>query len=183
MNADDAVNYGGIGAVIGHEIGHGFDDQGSKSDGDGNLVNWWTDADRSEFEKRAGKLIEQYSAFEPAQLPGEKVNGALTIGENIGDLGGVTIALKAYLRSLDGKPAPEIDGLTGQERFFIGYAQIWRVKFRDAALRQRLATDPHSPGEFRCNGVLRNLTPFIEAFDVKEGDKMFLPPDQRVSIW
>jgi putative endopeptidase len=183
MNADDAVNYGGIGAVIGHEIGHGFDDQGSKSDGDGNLVNWWTDADRSEFEKRTGKLIEQYSAFEPAQLPGEKVNGALTIGENIGDLGGVTIAHKAYLRSLDGQPAPVLDGLTGPQRFFTGYAQIWRVKFRDAALRQRLATDPHSPGEFRCNGVLRNLPAFVEAFEVGEGDKMYLPPDQRVSIW
>lgn len=183
LEADDAVNYGGIGAVIGHEIGHGFDDQGSKSDGDGNLVNWWTDEDRREFERRTRQLIDQYSAFEPAQLPGEKVNGALTIGENIGDLGGLTIAYQAYQRSLAGKPAPVIDGLTGAERFFLGYGQIWRVKFRDAALRQRLATDPHSPGEFRCNGVLRNFPAFYEAFGVKEGDGLYLPPEQRVRIW
>ena len=180
---DDAVNYGGIGAVIGHEIGHGFDDQGSKSDGDGNLVNWWTEADRKEFEKRTGLLIAQYSAFEPSQLPGEKVNGALTIGENIGDLGGLTIAFKAYLRSLGGKPAPKIDGLTGPQRFFVGYAQIWRAKFRDAALRQRLATDPHSPAEFRCNGPLSNFPAFYEQFGVKPGDKLYLAPEQRVSIW
>jgi putative endopeptidase len=181
--ADDAVNYGGIGAVIGHEIGHGFDDQGSKSDGDGNLVNWWTESDRKEFEARTGKLIAQYSAFEPEQLPGEKVNGALTIGENIGDLGGLTIAYKAYLKSLGGKEAPVIDGLTGPQRFFVGYAQIWRAKFRDAALRQRLATDPHSPGEFRCNGPLSNFPAFYEAFGVKEGDKLYLAPEKRVSIW
>jgi putative endopeptidase len=183
LNADDAVNYGGIGAVIGHEIGHGFDDQGSKSDGDGNLVNWWTESDRKEFEKRTGMLIAQYSAFEPEQLPGEKVNGALTVGENIGDLGGLTIAYKAYRRSLDGKEAPVIDGLTGPQRFFVGYAQIWRAKFRDAALRQRLATDPHSPGEFRCNGPLSNFEEFYRTFDVKEGDKLYLPPEKRVSIW
>ena len=183
LDADDAVNYGGIGAVIGHEIGHGFDDQGSKSDGDGNLVNWWTESDRQEFEKRTGKLISQYNGFEPAQLPGENVNGALTIGENIGDLGGLTIAYKAYLRSLDGKDAPVIDGLTGPQRFFIGYGQIWRAKFRDAALRQRLATDPHSPGEFRCNGPLSNFLAFYEAFGVKEGDKLYLPAEVRVSIW
>ena len=181
--ADDAANYGGIGAVIGHEIGHGFDDQGSKSDGDGNLVNWWTEADRGEFEKRTGKLIAQYSAFEPVQLPGEKVSGELTIGENIGDLGGLTIAYKAYLRSLGGKPAPVLDGLTGPQRFFVGFGQIWRVKFRDAALRQRLATDPHSPGEFRCNGPLSNFPAFYENFDVKPGDKLYLEPENRVSIW
>ncbi len=183
LDSDDAVNYGGIGAVIGHEIGHGFDDQGSKSDGDGNLVNWWTESDRQEFEKRTGTLINQYSSFEPEQLPGEKVNGALTIGENIGDLGGLTIAYKAYLRSLDGKEAPVLDGLTGPQRFFVGYGQIWRAKFRDAALRQRLATDPHSPGEFRCNGPLSNFNEFYQAFEVKEGDKLYLPPEQRVSIW
>jgi putative endopeptidase len=183
MQADDAVNYGGIGAVIGHEIGHGFDDQGSKSDGDGNMVSWWTDADRKQFEARTKMLIDQYSGFEPAQLPGQKVNGALTIGENIGDLGGLSIAHKAYLRSLKGKPAPIIDGLTGDQRFFTGWAQIWRSKYRDAELARRLATDPHSPGEFRCNGVLRNLPEFYEAFGVRQGDKLWLPPEQRVKIW
>jgi len=181
LNADDAVNYGAIGAVIGHEIGHGFDDQGSKSDGDGNLVNWWTDADRKEFEARTKKLIDQYSEFEP--LPGHKVNGELTIGENIGDLGGLSIAHKAYKRSLDGKDAPEIDGLTGDQRFFMGWAQAWRSKIRDADLIRRLAVDPHSPAEFRCNGVVRNMPAFHEAFGVKEGDKLWLPPDQRVRIW
>jgi putative endopeptidase len=183
MNADDAVNYGGIGAVIGHEIGHGFDDQGSKSDGDGNMVNWWTDPDRKAFESRTKMLIDQYSGFEPAQLPGQKVNGALTIGENIGDLGGLSIAYKAYKRSLKGKEAPVIDGLTGDQRFFVGWAQVWRSKYRDAELSRRLATDPHSPTEFRCNGVLRNLPEFYSAFDVKEGDKLWLPPDRRVRIW
>ncbi len=183
MDADDAVNYGGIGAVIGHEIGHGFDDQGSKSDGDGNMVNWWTEEDRKQFESRTKKLIEQYSGFEPTQLPGQKVNGTLTIGENIGDLGGLSIAHKAYLRSLKGKSAPVLDGLTGDQRFFAGFAQIWRMKYRDAELSRRLATDPHSPGEFRCNGVLRNVPAFYEAFGVKEGDKLWLPADQRVRIW
>jgi putative endopeptidase len=183
LHADDAVNYGAIGAVIGHEIGHGFDDQGSKSDGDGNMVNWWTDEDRKQFEARTKKLIEQYSAFEPAQLPGQKVNGALTVGENIGDLGGLSIAYKAYQRSLKGSEAPVIDGLTGDRRFFIGWAQAWRSKFRDAELARRLATDPHSPAEFRCNGVLRNLPEFYAAFDVKEGDRLWLPSDRRVRIW
>jgi putative endopeptidase len=183
LQADDAVNYGAICAVIGHEIGHGFDDQGSKSDGDGNMVNWWTDLDRKQFESRTKKLIDQYSGFEPAQLPGQKVNGALTVGENIGDLGGLSIAYKAYKRSLKGSEAPLIDGLTGEQRFFIGWAQAWRSKFRDAELARRLATDPHSPAEFRCNGVLRNLPEFYEAFGVKEGDKLWLPPDDRVRIW
>jgi putative endopeptidase len=183
LKADDAVNYGGIGAVIGHEIGHGFDDQGSKFDGDGNLTNWWTDADRSEFDKRSAALIEQYNSFEPAQLPGQKVNGALTIGENIGDLGGLTIAHKAYLLSLDGANAPEIDGLTGPQRVFIGWAQVWRSKYRDAELERRLTIDPHSPPEFRCNGVLRNLPEFHQAFGVKEGDRLWLPPEKRVRIW
>ncbi len=183
MAADDAVNYGGIGAVIGHEIGHGFDDQGSKYDGDGNMKNWWTDADRSEFEKRAKMLIDQYAEFEPAQLPGQKVNGALTIGENIGDLGGLTIAYKAYKRSLKGAQAPVIDGRTGEQRLFIGWAQVWRIKMRDEELTRRLATDPHSPGEFRCNGVVRNLPEFHEAFGVKQGDKLWLPAEKRVRIW
>ena len=183
MEADDAVNYGGIGAVIGHEIGHGFDDQGSKSDGNGNMVSWWTDADRKQFESRTKKLIEQYSGFEPAQLPGQKVNGALSIGENIGDLGGLSIAYKAYKRSLKGGEAPVIGGLTGDQRFFMGWAQVWRTKYRDAELARRLATDSHSPAEFRCNGVLRNLPEFYAAFDVKEGDKLWLPAERRVRIW
>ena len=181
--ADDAVNYGAIGAVIGHEIGHGFDDQGSKYDGDGNMKNWWTDADRKEFEKRAKMLIEQYNGFSPAQLPGQHVNGALTIGENIGDLGGLTIAHKAYKLSLRGTEAPLFDGRTGDQRFFIGWAQAWRSKYRDAELMRRLAVDPHSPPEFRCNGVVRNLPEFYAAFGVKEGDKLWLPSDRRVRIW
>ncbi len=183
MNADDALNYGAIGAVIGHEIGHGFDDQGSKFDGDGNMNNWWTEPDRKEFESRAKKLIDQYSSFETKQLPGLKVNGALTIGENIGDLGGLAIAYKAYRRSLKGKEPPVIDGLTGDQRFFVGWGLAWRGKFRDAELARHIATNPHSPYEFRCNGVLRNLSEFYAAFGVKEGDKLWLAPEQRVRIW
>jgi len=183
MDADDAVNYGGIGAVIGHEVGHGFDDQGSKYDGDGNMHDWWTDADRKEFDKRARMLIEQYNSYEPAQLPGQHVNGALTIGENIGDLGGLTIGYKAYKISLNGLEAPVLDGLTGPQRFFFGWAQVWRTKARDAELQRRLAVDPHSPAEFRCNGVVRNLIEFYEAFGVQEGDKLWLPANQRVRIW
>jgi putative endopeptidase len=183
MEADDAVNYGAIGAVIGHEIGHGFDDQGSKFDGAGNMINWWTDPDRKEFESRAKILIDQYNGFEPVQLPGQKVNGAMTIGENIGDLGGLSIAYEAYRRSLQGREAPVIDGLTGDQRFFIGWGQAWRSKYRDAELARRLATDPHSPPEFRCNGVLRNLSEFYAAFGVKDGDKLWLAPDRRVRIW
>jgi putative endopeptidase len=183
LMADDAVNYGGIGAVIGHEIGHGFDDQGSKYDGDGNLKNWWTSEDRMRFDQRTKALIEQYNALEPQQLPGQHVNGALTIGENIGDLGGLTIAHKAYMISLHGKEAPTLDGLTGPQRLFIGWAQIWRSKFRDPELSRRLAIDPHSPPEFRCNCVLRNLTEFYDAFGVKEGDKLWLPAKDRVRIW
>jgi putative endopeptidase len=181
--ADDAVNYGGIGAVIGHEIGHGFDDQGAKYDGDGNLRNWWTAADKAEFEKRTKMLIAQYDAFEPQQLPGQHVKGALTVGENIGDLGGLTIAHKAYVISRKGKEAPTIDGLTGPQRLFVGWAQVWRAKYRDAAMGRQLATNPHSPPEFRCNGVIRNLTEFYEAFGVKEGDKLWLPTKSRVRIW
>jgi putative endopeptidase len=180
LAADDAVNYGGIGAVIGHEIGHGFDDQGSKSDGDGNLVNWWTDADRKEFDARAAMLIAQYNAFEA--LPGHKVNGALTVGENIGDLGGLTIAYKAWRLSLGGKPAPVIDGMTGEQRFFYGWGQVWARKYRDAELISRLSTDPHSPSEFRAN-IVRNLPEFHQAFGVKAGDELHLPPEQQVQVW
>jgi putative endopeptidase len=183
LTADDAVNYGGIGAVIGHEIGHGFDDQGAKYDGDGNLRDWWTAADKKEFQKRTRALIEQYNTFEPQQLPGAHVNGALTIGENIGDLGGVTIAHKAYMISLKGNAPPAIDGFTGPQRFFLGWAQVWRGKYRDAALSRMLATNPHSPPEFRCNGVVRNLIEFYDAFGVKEGDKLWRPANDRVRIW
>lgn len=181
--ADDAVNYGGIGAVIGHEIGHGFDDQGAKYDGDGNLRNWWTPEDKTEFQKRTNMLVEQYNGFEPQQLPGQHVKGALTLGENIGDLGGLTIAYKAYTISLKGKEAPTIDGLTGPQRLFIGWAQVWRSKYRDAAMSRQITTNPHSPPEFRCNGVIRNLAEFYQAFGVKEGDKLWLPAKSRVRIW
>jgi putative endopeptidase len=183
LEADDAVNYGGIGAVIGHEIGHGFDDQGSKYDGDGNMNDWWSDLDRKEFEKRTKLLIEQYDGFEPKLLPGHRVNGALTVGENIGDLGGLTIAYKAYKIALGGSEPPVLDGLTGPQRLFIGWAQVWRAKSREAEGIRRLATDPHSPPEFRCNGVVGNLVEFYDAFGVKEGDKLWLPPEKRVRIW
>jgi len=181
LEADDAVNYGGIGAVIGHEIGHGFDDQGSKFDGDGRLQSWWTEDDRRKFEERTRTLIGQYDQFEP--LPGHKVNGALTIGENIGDLGGASIAYQAYKLSLNGKPAPVLDGFTGDQRFFIGFGQIWRNKMHDEMMLERLKTDPHSPSEFRCNGALINVPEFYTAFDVKEGDKLYASPEKRVKIW
>jgi putative endopeptidase len=183
LGADDAVNYGGIGAVIGHEVSHGFDDQGSKYDGDGNLKDWWTDSDRKEFDARAKKLIEQYDGFEPADAPGQHVNGALTIGENIGDLGGLTIAYKAYKIALGKAEAPVLDGLTGDQRFFTGWAQVWRAKYRPAELTRRIAVDPHSPAEFRCNGVIRNIPEFYRAFGVKDGDKLWLSPERRVQIW
>ncbi|BBZ73007.1 M13 family metallopeptidase [Mycobacterium paraseoulense] len=182
--ADDAANYGGIGAVIGHEIGHGFDDQGAKYDGDGNLVDWWTDADRTEFDARTKALIEQYGAYTPRALDASyHVNGAFTVGENIGDLGGLSIALLAYQLSLNGKPAPVIDGLTGVQRVFYGWAQVWRTKSRQAEAIRRLATDPHSPPEFRCNGVVRNMDAFYEAFGVAAEDALFLAPQHRVKIW
>jgi putative endopeptidase len=182
--ADDAANYGGIGAVIGHEIGHGFDDQGAKYDGDGNLVDWWTDEDRAEFGKRTKALIEQYEEYVPRALSnGHHVNGAFTVGENIGDLGGLSIALLAYRLSLKGAPAPVIDGLTGEQRVFYGWAQVWRTKSRDAEAIRRLATDPHSPPEFRCNGVVRNLDAFYDAFEVDESDALYLDPQRRVRIW
>ena len=183
-DADDAANYGGIGAVIGHEIGHGFDDQGAKYDGDGNLVDWWTDDDRAEFGTRTKALIEQYDDFVPRELTdGHHVNGAFTVGENIGDLGGLSIALLAYQLSLGGREAPVIDGLTGVQRVFFGWAQVWRTKSRDAEAIRRLAIDPHSPPEFRCNGVIRNIDAFYDAFDVNEDDELYLDPQQRVRIW
>ena len=185
--ADDAANYGGIGAVIGHEIGHGFDDQGAKYDGDGNLVDWWTDDDRAEFGARTKALIEQYDAFIPRQLSAQHgsphVQGAFTVGENIGDLGGLSIALLAYQLSLNGEQPPIIDGLSGLQRVFFGWAQVWRTKSRDADAIRRLATDPHSPPEFRCNGVVRNVDAFYQAFDVAQSDALYLDPAQRVRIW
>jgi putative endopeptidase len=182
--ADDAANYGGIGAVIGHEIGHGFDDQGAKYDGDGNLIDWWTDDDRAEFGVRTKALIEQYETFTPRGLDASHhVNGAFTVGENIGDLGGLSIALLAYQLSLNGENAPEIDDLTGVQRVFFGWAQVWRTKSRDAEAIRRLAIDPHSPPEFRCNGVIRNLDVFYDAFDVGENDELYLDPQRRVRIW
>jgi putative endopeptidase len=181
LNADDAVNYGAIGAVIGHEIGHGFDDTGSTFDGDGAMRNWWTDSDKEEFKKRTGALIEQYNQYEV--LPGLNVNGEFTLGENIGDLGGLSIALKAYKMSLNGAEAAEMDGFTGEQRVFIGYAQAWRNKARDEALRVQINTDPHSPADFRVNGIVRNIPEFYTAFDVKEGDSLYLAPEQRVKIW
>jgi len=181
MKADDAVNYGGIGAVIGHEMGHGFDDQGSKYDATGNLRNWWTEQDLKEFATRTKSLVDQYAGYQVFE--DLNVNGELTLGENIGDLSGVTIAYKAYKASLNGKEAPVIDGLTGDQRFFMGYAQIWRSKIVEKSMRNRVATDPHSPGEFRALGSLSNMNEFYQAFDVKEGDAMYIAPEKRVKIW
>lgn len=184
LDRDAAANYGGIGAVIGHEIGHGFDDQGSRFDGDGSLRDWWTDADRAAFEERTKSLIEQYNELVPVGLDEQhSVNGALTIGENIGDLGGLAIAIKAYELSLDGAEAPVIDGFTGIQRLLLSWAQIWQQKGRDAETIRLLTIDPHSPNEFRCNQIVRNVDAFYDAFDVTESDALWLPADQRVSIW
>ena len=183
LDADDAVNYGGIGAVIGHEIGHGFDDQGSKYDGDGALNNWWSDSDRAAFELRSNALIAQYNELRPEETPDITVNGALTVGENIGDLGGLAIAYKAYQISLAGKPSPVIDGLTGEQRLFLGWAQVWRGKVRVEEQRRRIATDPHSPSEFRCNTIVSNFTPFYEAFGLTQSDALWLDEELRVQIW
>ncbi|GHD46600.1 peptidase M13 [Mycetocola manganoxydans] len=180
---DAAANYGAIGAVIGHEIGHGFDDQGSKYDGDGKLTDWWTAEDREAFEKRTANLIAQFDALAPAQVPDHHVNGALTIGENIGDLGGLSIAWKAYLLSLRGEKPPVIDGLTGAERFFFSWAQAWQQKGRDEEVIRLLAIDPHSPNEFRCNQIVRNIDEFYETFGVTPGDALWLDPSERVTIW
>ena len=177
--------------MIGHEIGHGFDDQGAKYDGDGNLVDWWTDDDRAEFGARTQALIEQYEQYVPRELaagasharPAHHVNGAFTVGENIGDLGGLSIALLAYQLSLRGGDGPVIDGMTGVQRVFYGWAQVWRTKSRDAEAIRRLSIDPHAPPEFRCNGVIRNIDAFYQAFDVSESDALYLEPDRRVRIW
>jgi putative endopeptidase len=181
MTADDAVNYGGIGAVIGHEMGHGFDDQGRQFDGTGTMRDWWTDKDAAEYKTRTEQLVAQFSSFEA--LPGLKVNGALTLGENIGDLTGITIAYRAYKRSLAGKPAAVIEALTGDQRFFMGWAQVWRGKMRDDALRQQVLTNVHSPDRFRANGPLGNVPEFYTTFGVKPGDKLFIEPANRVKIW
>ncbi len=181
MEADDAVNYGAIGAAIGHEMTHGFDDQGRKSDGEGNLRDWWTEEDNTKFIERAQVMVNQYNKFSPIDTM--HVNGQLTLGENIGDLGGLTIAYYAYLMSLGNKEAPVIDGFTGEQRVFLGWAQVWANKYKDEARRQQLLTDPHSPGEYRCNGVVSNLPEFYKAFDVKEGDPMYRSENIRVKIW
>lgn len=180
---DAAANYGAIGAVIGHEIGHGFDDQGSKFDGDGMLTDWWTPEDRAAFEARTASLIEQYNALAPKQVPDHHVNGALTIGENIGDLGGLSIAWKAYLLSLEGAEPPVIDGLTGAERFFLSWAQAWQITARDEEVIRLLSIDPHSPNEFRCNQIVRNIDEFYETFGVTDSDALWLDPKDRVTIW
>jgi putative endopeptidase len=179
-NADPAVNYGGIGAVIGHEITHHFDDQGSKFDPAGNMSEWWTAADVEKFKGYTDAVVQQYAAYEP--LPGAKVNGTLTLGENMADLAGLHIAYDAYKLSLKGKEAPVIDGLTGDQRFFLGYAQIWRNKYRDEALQQQLTTGPHTPGHFRPY-VVRNHDAWYRAFNVQPGDKMYLPPEKRLRVW
>ena len=182
-DADDAANYGAIGAVIGHEIGHGFDDQGSQFDGTGTLRDWWTDIDRAEFEKLTARLIGQYDTLSPVGADGQRVNGSLTIGENIGDLGGLSIALKAYRLSLAETEAPIIDGLSGEQRFFFSWAQAWQAKVREQEILRRLTVDPHSPPEFRCNQVVRNIDAFYEAFDVNESDELWMDPAERVTIW
>ena len=179
--ADDAVNYGAIGAVIGHEISHGFDDKGSQLDGDGRLRNWWTDADRKAFEEVTGRLVAQYAAYEP--LPGQHLNGKLTLGENIADLSGLQVAYKAWKRSLGGKPSPVIDGLSGEQRFIYGFAQVWRSKVRDERALQLLTIDPHSPGRFRADGAAINADAFHDAFGTKPGDRMWKAPADRLRLW
>jgi predicted metalloendopeptidase len=181
MEADDAVNYGGIGAVIGHELSHGFDDQGSKFDGDGNLRMWWTKDDFNRFNKLGDKLSAQYDSYVP--VDSMHVNGKFTLGENIGDLGGLTVAFHAYKESLKGKKSPVLDGFTGEQRFFIGWAQVWMRKYRDAELRNRILTDPHSPSEYRCNGVITNMPEYYETFGLKEGDNLYKKPEDRIIIW
>ncbi len=183
LEADDAVNFGGIAGVIGHEIGHGFDDQGSKYDGNGNLENWWNDEDRAAFESLTHELIAQFDQLSPSAAPDVCVNGAFTIGENIGDLGGLGIALKAYQIALDGREAPVLDGFTGVQRVLLGWASVWRSKARPEEARRLVAVDPHSPGELRASQMVRNMPEFYEAFNVVEGDAMYLPPERRVRIW
>ena len=180
--ADPAVNYGAIGAIIGHEIGHGFDDQGRQFDATGRLRDWWTPASAAEFGKRADVLGQQYAKYEP--IPGTPINPKLTMGENIGDLGGLEMAYAAYRRHVDqhGEP-PRRDGYTGDQRFFLSFGQTWRSKLREGAMRQRLLSDPHSPPEQRVNGVVRNFDPWYRAFDIKPGDKLYLSPELRVRFW
>jgi putative endopeptidase len=180
-NADMAINYGAAGSIIGHELTHGFDDQGRKIDADGTLRDWWQPADARTFEARAKVLAAQYSAFEP--LPGVHVNGTLTLGENIADLGGVILALDAYRASLNGRPAPVLDGFTGDQRVFIGWAQAWRGKVTDDYVKQQVVSDPHSPRRFRVNGPLPNIDAWYTAFDVKPGDRLYVAPEHRVRIW
>jgi putative endopeptidase len=181
MKAEDAVNYGGIGAVIGHEIGHGFDDQGSTFDGDGVMRNWWTPKDLEAFKQKTGALVAQYSGFKA--FPDLNLNGEFTLGENIGDLGGMSIAIKAYKMSLNGKEAPKMDGFTGDQRVLIGWGQVWLDKSREKAIRSQIANDPHSPAKFRINGVVRNVPEFYKAFNVKPTDSLYLAPEKRVKIW
>lgn len=181
MEADDAVNYGGIGAVIGHEISHGFDDQGSKYDGDGNLNSWWTAQDRHAFEQLADRLVDQFSEYSP--LPGKYVDGKLTLGENIADLSGLAIAHRAYRISLDGKEAPELDDWTGDQRFFLGWSQVWRRKYRDAEMMRRLLVDPHAPSWYRANGPVINIDAFYDAFNVQPDDALYRPKSERIKIW
>jgi putative endopeptidase len=183
LDADIAANYGGIGAVIGHEIGHGFDDQGSKYDGEGNMVDWWSDEDRSKFEELTAVLVQQFDALSPASTPDIHVNGAFTLGENIGDLGGLAIAYKAWKLALNGAESPVIDGLTGEQRFFLSYAHSWRNKNRPEEVRRRIATDPHSPDEFRCNQIVRNVPEFYQAFGLTASDELWLAEHERVRIW
>jgi putative endopeptidase len=178
--ADPAVNYGGIGAVIGHELSHHFDDQGRKYDPTGKLAEWWTPQDVERFKSYTDRLVAQYNQYEP--IPGQKVNGALTLGENIADLAGLTVAYEAYKKSLGGKPAPVIDGMTGDQRFFLGWAQVWRSKYREQALRSQLISDPHSPGPERV-AVVRNLDAWYDAFKPKPGSKLYLTPAERVKVW
>jgi len=183
LDAEMAANYGGIGATIGHEIGHGFDDQGSKYDGDGNMVDWWSDVDRAKFEELTSVLVAQFDALSPESTPDIHVNGAFTLGENIGDLGGLAIAYKAYQLALKGAQSPVIDGFTGDQRFFLSYAHSWRNKNRPEEVRRRIAIDPHSPDEFRCNQIVRNVQEFYDAFSVSEKDELWLAPSERVRIW
>ncbi|MGK4566270.1 M13 family metallopeptidase [Flavobacterium sp. 3HN19-14] len=180
-NVDDAINYGSIGAVIGHEIGHGFDDQGAGFDGEGVMRNWWTKNDLDAFKKRTSALAGQFSQYNV--FPDLKINGSYTLGENIGDLGGLAIALSAYKMSLNGKPSPKIDGFTGEQRFFIGYGMSWLSKQREASLRAQIAGDPHAPAKFRVNGIVRNIPEFYQAFNVKPGDSLYLASKNRVKIW
>jgi predicted metalloendopeptidase len=179
--ADDAVNYGAIGAVIGHEISHGFDDEGAQYDGDGNLRDWWSPADHKNFAAKTKMLVAQYDSYSP--LPGYHVNGSLTLGENIADNSGLAIAYKAYKISLKGKKAPVINGLSGDQRFYMGWGQVWRSKMREQQQIVQVKTDPHSPGEFRANGTVKNQPGFYQAFGVKPGDQMYLAPKDRVIIW